>query len=418
MSTDTQPPTSASGAKPSPLADWVEVFRAGRQVPTSGDPIQFTRTDLDQMIANHQLGAAPCVLGHPKGDAPAYAWVSDYRRDGDRLFAKFKDINPAFEAGVQTGAYRNRSLSVFKDPARGWRVNHVGWLGASPPAIDGLQPLQFAAAPADCLTFAAPGRPALWGLEQAAALLSKLRDWVISKDGVETADNTLPRWQIDSISDAAASARTEYLAEEADTPAPAALFAAPQRAPIPPTDSPTDPTTPKGLSMSDDEKVALAAAREAQAAAEARLAEFSRTNQSQAEELARLQRERQAERLGVQVEALVKAGKVAPAQRAGLVEFMASLEAAPQEFTFSRGEGAAEGRKTPATWFAEFLASLPAQVKLGVPADGGDPGHVSGDPADIARRAQEFMSARAASGVTVPIHEAIAHVTKTAGAPQ
>ncbi len=112
---------------------WIEVFRAGKHVDSKGRAAEFSQADLDQMIANHALGAAPAVIGHPKHNDPAYARVQEYRRDGDRLFAKFGDVHPAFDAGVQSGAYFNRSLSVYQDKQHGWRVRHVGWLGAVPP---------------------------------------------------------------------------------------------------------------------------------------------------------------------------------------------------------------------------------------------------------------------------------------------
>ena len=113
-------PKAAPTAKPSTqpntvtgLAGWVEVFKAGDHVDSKGRQISFSRADLDQMIANHELGAAPAVLGHPakvqtkeeKSGAPAYAWADGYKREGDVLFAKFADINPAFEAGVKSKAF-------------------------------------------------------------------------------------------------------------------------------------------------------------------------------------------------------------------------------------------------------------------------------------------------------------------------
>ena len=58
------------------LNDWIEVFRGGTQVDSSG-----TEHDGDALIdkavssfntAEHE---PPVVIGHPKDNAPAYAWV-------------------------------------------------------------------------------------------------------------------------------------------------------------------------------------------------------------------------------------------------------------------------------------------------------------------------------------------------------
>ncbi len=92
-------------------------LQAGKHSDSQGRQASSRPADLDQMVVNHKLGAAPAVLGHPKTDDPAYAWTAGLKRDGNSLLAKFEDINPAFEAGVGSGAYRNRSVRVLKDPA-------------------------------------------------------------------------------------------------------------------------------------------------------------------------------------------------------------------------------------------------------------------------------------------------------------
>jgi hypothetical protein len=89
------------------LGDWIEVFKAGQHVDSKGTECAFSVADLDQMVANVALGKPPAVLGHPKHDDPAFGWA-ELKRDGEALFARFDDVNPAFEAGVKSGAYRNR----------------------------------------------------------------------------------------------------------------------------------------------------------------------------------------------------------------------------------------------------------------------------------------------------------------------
>jgi hypothetical protein len=206
------------------LKDWVEVFRAGTHTDSKGRGCTFTESDLDQMVSNLSLGAAPAVLGHPKHNDPAYGWVKadGAKREGNSLFVKFEDINPDFQAGVDSGAYRNRSVSVFKDKDSGWRLQHVGWLGAAPPAIAGLAPLDYSAQ-IDAHQFDAEDWDIGYALSDTAELLRGLREQMIAKEGVEAADAALPNWRIQSIADAGERVKTAAKTE-VDEPASAPSF--------------------------------------------------------------------------------------------------------------------------------------------------------------------------------------------------
>ncbi len=386
------------------LAGWVEVFKAGSHVDSSGKPCTFTQADLDQMVSNHALGAAPAVLGHPKHDAPAYAWVGEYKRDGDTLFAKFKDINPAFEQGVKAGAYRNRSVSVYPDKSCGWRVRHVGWLGAAPPAIDGLAPCEFAAPDADCLEFAAPGYSLVWGLESAARLMRKLRDQMIAKDGLEAADATLPQWEIDSMNESVTAARTQFNeATEAMATATPTYF-----------NQPGDPDM--SFTQADLDAAAAAGEAKAKTESEAALATAASNFTAAQAALTKLEKERQTERIDAQIKDLKAKGIILPADEAGLAQFMAAQEDAAGEFSFSKAEGG-EATTTRAQWFADFMASRKPVIKLGG-SKGEDPGDaVDGNDAhQLAQAAQTFMKDQAGKGITVSLPEAVAHAARQAKA--
>lgn len=127
-------------------------------------------------------------------------------------------------------------------------------------------------------------------------------------------------------------------------------------------------------------------------------------------ELIKLKAQQQTDRVKAQVKEWVGEGRVLPAEQAGLVEFMVSIEDAGSEFTFSASDGK-EAKKTPAVFFAEFMASRNALVKLG-PRPGArddDPGAVlSDDPTVVANKAREFMAEQAAKGVVVELTDAIA----------
>lgn len=391
----TSVPTTLTG-----LADaWVEVFKAGTHIDSSGRVASFTQADLDEIIANHALGAAPAVLGHPKHDAPAYAWVGEYKRDGDSLFAKFKDINPAFEQGVKLGAYRNRSVSVYRDKTCGLRVRHVGWLGAAPPAIDGLA-CNFAAPVDDCQEFTAPGYSLVWGLEECARMMRGLRDQMIAKDGLEVADATLPQWRIDAMLEAATTARAEFKGTE--PAAPPQLF-----------NQPTGETM--NFTQADLDKAALDAKAKAEADAAAALsasqAEFTKAQDA----LATLEAERRNERIGLQIKDLKAKGVITPADEAGLAEFMAAQEDGGGDFTFTKAEGG-EGKTTRAQWFANFMANRKPVVKLGSKTEPEEDAPDVSTTASITAAAHDFMAAEATAGRIVNAAAAVQYVmNKAAG---
>jgi hypothetical protein len=382
------PPKTMTG-----LAGWVEVFKAGAHTDSTGKQISFSQADLDQMVANHELGAAPAVIGHPSKTAPAYAWADGYKREGDSLFAKFTDINPAFEAGVRSGAYRNRSVSVYPDKQHGWRIRHVGWLGATPPAIDGLAPVEFAGDDAEALEFSAPGYSLVWAVESIAKLLRGQREALIAEKGVEAADLALPQWQIDSALAAASEARAQFQEAEGTS---ARLFSQPDNT---------------GGSMSTFTQAQLDAAKEEarqEAATQAR-AEFA----AKEGELILLKAQRQDERIKAQILGWVGEGKVLPAEQPGLAEFMASIEAASSEFTFSAHDGT-EAKKTPTAFFADFMAARKPLVKLGLRTDPTDPAGTLDltDARAIAAAASDFQAAEAKNGRVITVEAAVAHVSQ------
>jgi hypothetical protein len=116
------------------IDQWLEVFRAGDY----GDKGTYTTADLDELVKNYdpKFHEAPAVVGHPEHNKPAHGWVESLKRVGDTLFAKFKQIEPAFEEALINGRFKKRSISFYKEPKL--MLRHVGFLGAMPPEVKGL----------------------------------------------------------------------------------------------------------------------------------------------------------------------------------------------------------------------------------------------------------------------------------------
>jgi len=133
------------------LTKWIEIARAGGPYTAlSGEKVDITRDDLDAAVTSFDPAnrRVPLVLGHPKLDDPAYGWLADVKRDGAVLLARFSDVPDPVREAVDQGRYRNVSAKF----ARGWRLWHVGLLGAAQPAIPGLKEVRLAGAE-DGITF-------------------------------------------------------------------------------------------------------------------------------------------------------------------------------------------------------------------------------------------------------------------------
>lgn len=393
------PPTSSHQFKG--LDDWVEIFRAGQHVDSKGRACSFTTADLDQVVDNNtKLGPAPLVLGHPQHDDPAFGWTHELKREGDSLFMKAGDVHPDFAASVQSGAYRNRSVHVFPDKTHGWRLRHVGWLGAAPPAID-LKPVQFAAAEDEGHEFGSSDISP-WdvysALDDIAALMRGWRERLIATDGLDAANEALPEWRISGIAATAARIR-----EAGNSQSNNSLFT-------------HAPTITMSLTQADLDRVAQET--------EARIrAELGSQFTASTAELEQLRAERQRERIASQIAGWKQAGLLLPAEEPGLAEFMAALEGGEPgaSFEFTAADGKATAKKTGAEYFAEFVAARGKLVKLtgaGGKA-GGDsdpkPAVDLNDANAIARAASEFQQAEATAGREVSIAAAVSHVTRQIG---
>ena len=121
----------------------VEAFRTGTHTDASGNTATWTDKDVKEIAekGNAQLKdkPVPVVIGHPDDTAPAYGWVEKFKVVGGKVRAKLNQLNESFVNGLKSGSYKGRSISLYDDN----RVRHLGFLGGSQPAIEGLQPLKF-----------------------------------------------------------------------------------------------------------------------------------------------------------------------------------------------------------------------------------------------------------------------------------
>lgn len=183
----------------------LHIFKPGKHVAMSGASLSFSESDLAATVLAYDpaLHEAPLVIGHPKHDAPAGGWVKSLATGAQGLIAEPHQVAPEFAELVASGAYKKISASFYhpdspSNPVPGvYYLRHVGFLGAQPPAVKGLRPIELAEGEEGVVEFAD------FGHETSASLWRRLRDWLIADRGLEVADQVIPDWQINTLNEVA-----------------------------------------------------------------------------------------------------------------------------------------------------------------------------------------------------------------------
>lgn len=354
----------------------IEIFRAGKHTASDGRAFTFTQAMLKQIAEGYDpaLHEAPFVIGHPKSDGPAYGWGKQLQVSGDRLLCVPAQVEPQFQELVEAGRFKKRSAAFYgpEDPANPkpgtFYLRHVGFLGATPPALKGLKDVEFSGDATAAIEFMD------WTTRDIASIFRGIRDFLIGKYGQEDADKAIPSYLIDNIqTDAATDA------------APAPSFQETQ-----------DVLTKEQLEAQkreQDEKARLQAAKDI---------EF-------AEREAKIKADEAAARrtaIGAEVDELVKAGKVLPKDKAGLVAFM---ETQPAGTTIEFGEGDQKVSTPGIDWLRGFLKTLPKAVEFKERGAGEDmPEELTA--VQLAAKAVEFQEAERKAGREISITAAVTHV--------
>jgi hypothetical protein len=123
---------------------YVEMFRAGPQISSTGQKMVFTESDLEQVISTYKPESheAPLIIGHDQDDGtPALGWVKDVWRKGKELWGKV-ELTPKAEKLIRDGVFKKVSSSFYlpdadTNPTPGkLALRHLGLV--SIPAVKGL----------------------------------------------------------------------------------------------------------------------------------------------------------------------------------------------------------------------------------------------------------------------------------------
>ncbi len=294
-----------------------------------GKRYTFTAEQVAQIAADYDPAcfSAPCVIGHPKHDDPAYGWAQAMSvNDKGVLVAEVDKINPAFADLVESGAYQKISLSFYppdhgNNPKPGtWYPRHVGFLGAAAPGVQGLAPVAFAEGDDQgVVEFATDAelRPMVWLARHVHRLFRRVREQTIDEKGLEEADKILPEWEVEGVAEVAGQLDR---ALDGDTP----RFAA--------------PTDPVASAVTDADIAAAELASREQAVADREAAVGAR-------EVAFTQGERQrhADEDDALLEGLIDAGRLPPGLKTTVAAFCEALDGS-DAVSFAEGEAAIDPR--------------------------------------------------------------------------
>jgi hypothetical protein len=342
---------------------WFPFFKGGKHTDSKGTAFNATPEVLGKIIEMNKGREMALAIGHPKTNSPAWGWADELKRVGDVLYAKPKTLVPEFEAMVKKSMFKNVSVSLNPDMT----IRHFGFLGATPPAIPGLQ-AEFAAD--DTATTIEFSLSEAYALQGVGSVFQNIRDFFIEKFDLETADRVISQWQIDSLKTVTPD----------DQPGVVSMSA-------------HKPQGGKDMAKTVDQ---LQAELDQ---ANAKLTEFNKTAEKVTTletDLATERRKNQIAEFNAFLTSKEMSSKVSPAMMPAMMDFM-QLLAGTETYEFSAPEGKKEA-KAPVDAFKEFAkAYLPEIITGEEIATGKRAADNKAAPHEFMGKVAEFASANKVS---------------------
>lgn len=365
----------------------INIFRTGQHTDASGKKLDFTAADLQGLVDSYdaQVFRAPIVAGHPTDNGPAFGWISDLSQKSGKAYATTEQVNQDFSEAVKAGAYQNISASLYtpdspNNPKPGrYYLRHVGFLGATPPAIKGLEPIKFAEGEEGVVEFMAA-----YSLGGIAQIFRGLRDWIIESSGIETANKVIPAYAVEDLEHDARA--------KPDEPASQARATA-----FTETTDGAMTMTPEELRAAQDK---LSADR---AAMDASFAERETAIKTSEDAIKEARNSHDSKEIKAFAEKLVTDGKCLPAQKADLVRALAAL---PNDSPVEFSEDGKTIKETPRQTLMRTLEAGAKVVSYGENRDGhgANVGHV--DAVAFSEQIIAHRAARAAQGIHLSASQA------------
>lgn len=357
----------------------------------SGSTLNFSEEQLRVCAESYdpQVFKSPLVVGHPKLDDPAYGWVGALSySDGLLEVTETDQLEEQFAEMVNKGRFPKVSASFYlpdapNNPKPGnLYLKHVGFLGATAPAVKGLKTVSFSESEEGVVEFTD------WDQMSISNLFRKMREFVIAKFGVEDADKHLPEYEINSLQINAAQDKREhggpYFSESTQG----------------------DDMTPEQKAKMEQLEADNAKLRAGNEAKDKEIAAFA--EQADKDKKAATH----AENVSF-AEGLIKEGKLLPADKDSTIATLDQLATATGEVSF--GEGDDKKSLTPLALHKEQLKKAPKVVEFGETSQGEQAGVVnfaaaSGYTVDSAQLEMHNKATAYASANKVSYEEALTKV--------
>jgi hypothetical protein len=174
---------------------WLEIFKTGTHTSGNGITKEYKDDDLAHIVKTYNEQKdheAPLVLGHPTNDQPAYGWAKELKMAGSKLLAYVDQVSGDIVDAVKRGEYKKVSIALYPDGL----LRHIGLLGAVPPAVKGLAPVQFAEGE--------EFEEYIWVNDETrmptvARIFSSLRDLLIEKFSLDVADKAINKDDVEYL---------------------------------------------------------------------------------------------------------------------------------------------------------------------------------------------------------------------------
>jgi hypothetical protein len=354
----------------------IQIFKAGTHTDMNGETWEFSEQDVRDIARTYSpdLYEAPCVIGHPKTDDPAYGWAKGLLVQGDVLLADVDDVVPEFAEMVNAKMFKKVSAKLYPPGSPGnytdgWGLCHIGFLGAKPPAVKGLKPAELAGDDEGCVVVEFGEAVDRY----VPRLFQRLREFLIEEFGTERADHAIDPWDVSWLTEEAA----KDLAKEEQAAAPFAEH---------------NPNKEEPVSEAQKQREADLKARE------------EKLRQQEAA-FAEAQAKSEADAF---VDGLIAEGKLTKGMADGVAAFMSKLPDGDDDaVAFAEGDNK---ETTPREFFKELLTNLGTVAEFGeVSADDGE--SADGMSAEeLAKEAVAFMASERSKGIEITSSAAVAAV--------
>lgn len=250
---------------------FIRIFESGTH-RTAHPKKVWSNEDVDAVFEATQAygpDVVPFVVGHPDDDLPVVGRLAKSAlkliEEGDKKVVGFEHEDAQFSLDdlkrlKKDGVDKLSSKINMRDGVEKRFIKHVGFV--TKPAVAALEDAQFEGGEEpefEYATFEADEAFAAFGTNEyrvpwVGGLFRRLRDWMIEKDGKETADNVLPSYEIDGLMDSPSYDDKDLREIEAAFGLPGDGSGTPMPPVKPPKESAEFSQSNNGSTMTDAEK--------------------------------------------------------------------------------------------------------------------------------------------------------------------